>query len=255
MKSEFDFDGIVLSEYEYLIPQTDWHYHENPYMMYVLHGDLYDVNKKAKMNCTAGSLIFHNWQEPHYNSKATKNARGFHLEFESNWFANKQLDIKLWEGSKILENPSTHHILAKLYAEFKQQDAYSAITIELLLFELCENISSKAFDKSYHEPSWVNKLKEIIHEDEQPLSLEYLSTQLGVHPAYLSRAIPKYLSSTLGDYLRQQKIKKALSLMSNKTLSLSDIAHTCGFSDHSHFSRTFRTYINMSPKAYRNKLA
>ena len=68
-KSELNVNGIVLSEYSYKIPRTDWHFHENPYFMDILQGDLYDINKKQKTNCPNGSLLFHNWQDQHYNEK------------------------------------------------------------------------------------------------------------------------------------------------------------------------------------------
>jgi hypothetical protein len=45
-KLELDSKGIILSEYDYNTPKTDWHYHENPYFMYVLQGNVYDINKQ-----------------------------------------------------------------------------------------------------------------------------------------------------------------------------------------------------------------
>jgi len=254
MKSERNFNGIILSEYDYLSPKTDWHFHENPYLMYVLKGNLYDVSKIKKTNCSSGSLLFYNWQEPHYNSKESNFARGFHIEFEKSWFKNKQLDIALWEGSRLIENPKLHHILAKLYSEFKFQDTFSEASIDLLLFQLCENIESIQNDKNSNEPPWINSLKEILHEDHENLSLQYLSNQLGVHPSHLSRAVPKYLSTTLGDYIRQQKIKKAVNLIIDSNQSFLDIAFNCGFSDQSHFIRTFRAYMGVTPNQYKTKI-
>ncbi len=254
MQSEYKIDGIVLSEYDYLIARTDWHYHENPYLMYVLAGNLYDVNKKEKTNCSTGSLLLHNWQEPHLNAKDSSYARGFHIEFESSWFDNRKLDIKLWEGSQHIEHPKLHHLLAKLYAEFKIQDAYSQLSIETLLFQMCENIGNDPSIDNTEEPTWIHRLKEILHHDTESINLQSLSHQLGVHPGHISRAVPKYLSTTLGDYIRQLKIKKAIPLLLSPQLSYADITYDCGFADQSHFIRTFRTYLGMTPKQYRSKI-
>lgn len=253
-KLELENKGLILSEYNYHLPQTDWHYHENPYFMYVLDGNVYDVNKKGKTTCSAGSLLLHNWNEQHFNSKASPLARGFHIEFERKWFDDKKLNIDLWEGSRRMEDPRLHHILGKLYAEFKCQDEFSETSIDLLLLQLCERTQSNAEGISKFEPDWIPELKQIIHDQTDSLSLADLSKTLGVHPVHLSRAIPKYLNTTLGDYIRQQRIKKALGFMMNEQFTLTEITYLCGFSDQSHFTRTFKMYYHTTPKAFRKQL-
>ena len=249
-KSEIDLTGVILSEYDYLAPCTDWHFHENPYLMYVLQGDLFDINKKSKSHCNSGSLIFHNWQEAHYNTKETSFARGFHIEFPKQWFNQRKLDINLWEGSRLINHPKLHYLLGKLYFEFKCQDSYTELSVELLLLQFCENIQTFEFSPK-HEPSWVESLRQILYEDSENLTLKSLSSQLGVHPIHISRAVPKYFGSSLGDYIRQQKIKQALKYILQRGYSLTEIANICGFSDQSHFTRTFKTYLNQTPSAFR----
>lgn len=210
MHREQQIKGILFSEYNYLIDKTDWHYHEKPYFMYVLEGNLYDVNKITTTNCPSGSFLLHNWQEPHFNAKESSNARGFHIEFDKDWFQNNNIDINVWEGSQLIKNPKLHHILAKLYAEFKTADTYSDVSAELLLSELCENLGQEKVYVFENNPAWLSTLVEIIHFTNEPFCLTTLSDQLNIHPGHLSRAIPKYFSTTLGDYIRQIKIKKLL---------------------------------------------
>ncbi len=253
-KLELDSKGIILSEYDYNMPKTDWHYHENPYFMYVLQGNVYDINKKRKTTCTPGSFLLHNWNEQHFNTKESTCARGFHIEFERKWFDQKKLNVDLWEGSHLIEDPSMHHLLGRLYFEFKCQDNFSEASIDLLLLQLCETTQNQNDLSSQKEPSWIPRLKELLNEDSQGLSLTNLSETLGVHPVHLSRAIPKYLSTTLGDYLRQQKIKKALGYLMNPKYSLTDISYICGFADQSHFTRTFKIYFNKTPRDFRTRM-
>jgi AraC-like DNA-binding protein len=253
MKKERNENGIILSEYDYFEERTDWHFHENPYFMYVLEGDMMDCNKKVKTLCPSGSLMFNNWQEPHYGSKHSDKARGFHMEFERSWFEKSNIDIALWEGSQLIRNPKLHHILAKLYAEFKYADAYSEVSIELLIAELCDNIEKESVYKFKGNPLWLAPFIEIVHQNIEPLNLKYLSDKLGIHPGHLSRAVPKYFSTTLGDYIRQIKTKKAVDLMLSTKASLFDISYQCGFSDQSHFTRTFKKYFGMTPKQFKKK--
>lgn len=254
-KLELEHQGIILSEYDYLTPRTDWHFHENPYFMYLMEGQLYDINKRQKTACSSGSLLLHNWNESHYNSKESISARGFHIEFERSWYEDKKLNVDLWEGSQTIENPLMHHLLGKLYFEFKCQDSYSTLSIDLLLLQLCETTQNDQVFKYEKKPPWVSALKEILHSSNSSMwTLQALSNELGVHPVHLSRTVPRYFSATLGDYLRQQKVKSALSYLRDPKLSLTEIAYLCDFADQSHFTKTFKLYLGVTPKVFRAQL-
>ncbi|MFK7970660.1 MAG: helix-turn-helix transcriptional regulator [Bacteroidia bacterium] len=250
-RTDWRANGLVLSEYDYYDPRTDWHYHENPYFMYVLQGDMHDINHRGRTAIGRGSLVFHNWQEPHQNTKESETGRGFHIELERNWFDEKKLDIGLWEGSQVIDSPRLHNVLARLYMEFHLQDSFSGIAMELLLLSICEGLEEGSGHIEKHRPPWVDKLKELIWDNTENLSLASLSTTLGVHPAHLSRAIPKYLHINLGEYIRQQKIKRSLPYLLDPSMSLTEIAFALGFADQSHFTRTFKRYCGQSPKIFR----
>lgn len=253
---EKSFDGILLSQYNYNTGRpTDWHYHENPYFWYILKGNMMDSNKKTNTLCPAGSLMFTNWQETHSGSKHSENAAGFHLEFDRNWLKKNNISLAILEGSLLIEHPKIHFLFAKLYQEFLQNDTYSKIAIELLLVQICDSLSDlKETSSTQNIPEWVEHLKELIHFDTSNLNLKYLSEQLGVHPTHISRAASKYLSANLGEYIRQQKLKKAIPLLLNTDNSLTTIAYEAGFADQSHFNRVFNSVFDINPSSYRKKL-
>ncbi|TXN37539.1 helix-turn-helix transcriptional regulator [Flagellimonas hymeniacidonis] len=252
--SEASFNGVLLSQYTYTGIKTDWHYHENPYFMYVLSGNMKDCNTRLKTLCPSGSLMFNNWQEPHYGSKHSDNASGFHLEFEKNWLKKNKIPLSLLEGSQLIENPRLHFLFAKLYREFLLSDNYSEVSVEVLLLQICETLSNLNKTNTQNNPAWVDGLKELLHYDTAVLSLEYLSNELKVHPVHISRVASKYLSISLGEYIRQHKIKKAIPLLWDASKSLTEITYQVGFSDQSHFNRVFKSYFNMTPSAYRKSL-
>lgn len=246
---------FIISEYDYLEQSTPWHFHEMPYFMYVLKGNMFDINKKRKALCPPGSFLFHNWQDPHLNSKNTSEARGFHIEFSRDWYKKTQLSTCLWEGSGFLENPRLHHLLGQLYYEFRCNDISSKLSIELLLFQLCQNVEKEQRLEKSKKPKWIDDLKDLLNCQVENLTLANLSETLGVHPVHLSRSIPKYFSTTLGDYIRQQKTKKALTHILNSEYSLAEIAYISGFADQSHFIRCFKRYMGTTPGSFRQKFS
>ena len=252
--SELQNNGFVLSEYGYHVPETDWHYHENPYFMFVLEGNLKDINRKGSNLCPPGSFIFHNWQDIHKNTKETRYAKGFHIELDSAWFKLNNDGLGLWEGSTLLTDPRLHQIFLNIYREFHINDHHSSVSLDCLMLQLCSGLNDKNELMIRTRPPWVDRLKEIIHDDPMQVTLKSLSDDLGIHPVHLSRSVPKYLDTTLGDYIRRSKLRQSFHLLIDSKHSLTEIAHLCGFADQSHFTRSFKLYFNKTPKSFRRQL-
>nr|WP_288498647.1 AraC family transcriptional regulator [uncultured Pseudomonas sp.] len=68
----------------------------------------------------------------------------------------------------------------------------------------------------------------------------------------------KFKESTLLSphvWLRQQRVDKAMELLRDSPLSLTQIAMECGFFDQAHFCRVFAKSQGMSPLAWRRQQA
>jgi hypothetical protein len=107
-------------------------------------------------------------------------------------------------------------------------------------------------------PKWAKELKEIIQDQidtNLTLSLKEISQSLNVHPTYLSREFSKYFDNlSFGDYIRKLRIEKSLELLKDPQYSLAEIAYLTGFSDQSHFNRTFKHHTGKNPSVYRKSL-
>ncbi|MCC9020703.1 MULTISPECIES: chromate resistance protein ChrB domain-containing protein [Flavobacterium] len=107
-------------------------------------------------------------------------------------------------------------------------------------------------------PSWVKDLKNLIQDqiDAQfTFDLKKISGELDLNPSYLSREFSKYFEDlNFGDYVRKQRIEKAVNLIENTTYTLTEIAYRTGFSDQSHFTRIFKLHTGKNPSTYRKKI-
>ncbi|WP_129716050.1 helix-turn-helix domain-containing protein [Pedobacter sp. SYP-B3415] len=112
-------------------------------------------------------------------------------------------------------------------------------------------------NKGKKAPVWAKELKEMIQDQmdtNMSLSLQQVSDELEINPAYLSREFSKYFDNlSFGDYIRKIRIEKAMLLMETTKYSLTEIAYLTGFSDQSHFNRIFKKQTGENPSAYRKK--
>lgn len=245
-------DGLTLTDTDYTVEKVDWHYHENPYFTFIVSGNIVEGNKKETYNCPAGTLLFHNWQEPHYNVKPEKFTRGFQIEVKADWLSGFEYDLNFLPSNLNVANPQAKLLFHKIYKESKEFDKFSALSIETLLSEVFQEISGSQELSETRPPLWVKKVDEILHENfAENLSLKTLADELNLHPVYLSRKFPKYFHCTIGEYVRKIRVEKSLRMLSRKQFSLTEIACLCGFSDQSHFIRCFKKFIGTSPKEYR----
>jgi AraC-like DNA-binding protein len=240
------FDNVIITDTEYTHPKVDWHYHENPYFTYLLQGQLFEANKKESYYLTPGSLLFHNWQDTHYNIKPPEYTRGFHIELNENWFSNYDIKITDFEGSINIKNPLIKSLMNKVYVESKIKDHYSTTSIETLLLDIFSNIKDNQ-KTTAKKPEWVNQLQELLHEEQVDFSLNNLSTILGVHPVHLSRTFNRYFGTSLGNYIRVLKINKAFRLILANKISMTEICYQCGFYDQSHFITSFKQVYHTTP--------
>ncbi|MFA5330593.1 MAG: helix-turn-helix transcriptional regulator [Prolixibacteraceae bacterium] len=248
-------EGVILTDTEYTHRKVDWHYHETPYFTFILQGGLIEENKKEIYQCSTGDLLFHNWQEAHYNIKPEGFARGFHIELDQNWIDSFSLDMKKLQGSICITNPAIKLLLYQIFRETKINDNTTGLSIQNLLLSTFVQMEGSEEINYKERPRWVYEIQEILHEYCcESLSLTGLSNLLNLHPAHISRYFPKYFRCSLGEYLRKLKVERSLSLMSNKKLSLTQIAFECGFSDQSHFIRCFREITGTNPSVYRKLL-
>lgn len=247
------FDNILLTDTEYIHRNVDWHYHENPYFTFLLQGKLFESNKKQSYFLKAGSLLFHNWQDAHFNIKPPEYARGFHVEMNINWFLNFNFKLSDFEGSINLENPVIKTLMNKVFVESKINDQYSNLSIEVLLLEIFGNLKETEA-KQHTNPNWVNKLKELLYEEETNYSLKTLSLALEIHPVHLSREFPKYFGTGLGNFIRLTKLNKALYLIASNQFSMTEICYQCGFYDQSHFISNFKKIYSSTPSKLLQKI-
>ncbi len=142
------------------------------------------------------------------------------------------------------------------WAQYLQKEKHTQQPFESLLLNVFHKILKSKKGSGKKIPAWAQELKEIIQDQiDTNISLKEISKGLDINPSYLSREFSKYFEDlSFGEYIRKQRIEKAVELMQSSLYSLTEITYLTGFSDQSHFTRIFKKHTGQNPSAYRKKL-
>lgn len=98
----------------------------------------------------------------------------------------------------------------------------------------------------------VNEVKEACRKSfGEPLTGESLARKIGVSREHLSKTFHQETGIQLRDYLFDQRLNEALSLLLKSNLSCKEIASICHYGSYSAFFRTFRKVYGVSPDEFR----
>jgi len=86
---------------------------------------------------------------------------------------------------------------------------------------------------------------------EDSISLQDLASTAGLSTSHFIRAFKRSAGVTPHRYLLQRRVRRALGLLAETTLALSEVAMASGFADQSHFCRQFRKLVGATPSRYR----
>lgn len=83
------------------------------------------------------------------------------------------------------------------------------------------------------------------------VSVPIMASWVQLSPGQLNRLFTRYLDQSPSAYLRTLRLDKASELLTYSTLSIAQIAQTCGFPNANHFSRVFHEFRGQPPTAFR----
>ena len=88
----------------------------------------------------------------------------------------------------------------------------------------------------------------------RPIELHEISRIACLSPNHLLRKYSELFGKTPHQHISEMRISKAIQLLSEMDLSVTDIALEIGFDNPSSFSKRFKQFTGMSPMQYRKKV-
>ncbi|UKS28509.1 response regulator [Paenibacillus sp. HWE-109] len=88
----------------------------------------------------------------------------------------------------------------------------------------------------------------------QELSLDEVAKMAGLTPTYFSLLFKKMTNQTFVQYRINKRMAMAKELLGVPHLKIVDIADEVGYDDYSHFTKTFKKVVGISPSEFRSSL-
>lgn len=102
----------------------------------------------------------------------------------------------------------------------------------------------------------IEKVKKYIRENySEKVSLDELSEIVNINKYYLIRLFKQQTGLSPIDYLINVRLSQAEKLLTQTSLTISEISDRVGFHSPSHFSKTFKENNHMTPSTYRKKFS
>jgi AraC family transcriptional regulator len=118
---------------------------------------------------------------------------------------------------------------------------------------LTELVASLAEERDGRtDAAWLRRVKRTLDDPaETPPSVAALAADAAVHPVYLARRFRARFGVSIRQYRQIVQVRRAIQLVVGSRRPLSEIAHSCGFADHSHMCRSFQIVARVNPRALR----
>ena len=170
------------------------------------------------------------------------------------------ISITLWQVSKYYESVNIIDItmIGKLRDQRQILDSMeNAGEMIRYMKDICITIQQKLLhaglsDQSKYTAKIINHIAENYQNSD--LSLETISSYLGISKSYVSTVFKREFNMNYVDYLRNVRIGKAKELLCNTNASIQEIGEQVGFGSVQSFIRTFSALEGITPSKYRERI-
>ena len=250
----YELEGLTLAETVYpaglVIPP---HEHANAFFCLLLEGHC--TQSCDRRTSTGGPLTLNVYPSAlaHANRWHDTGGRALHVEFAQPWLE------RLRGRTAVLERPANYEggppvwLAKRLVAECRRQDDVSPLAVEGLVLELLAACSRSSAEVQHaHAPRWLGRVHEFLraHSSEN-LALGQVAAEVGISADHLARTFRQYEGCTLGEHVRKLRVEVSCRRLAGSESPLVQVALDAGFADQSHFTKTFRRYMGITPAAFR----
>jgi len=230
------------------------HEHEQSYFMLTEHCVYRERLGSRTIHHPPNTVL---WRPPaisHSDGMARSNGRSFSVYLKDELLDRYSDDVSI-PNEFSEQNTYLVFLANRLRNEFRNWTNGSDLIVEGLVLEMLGYAARKRIPADRLPPEWIVRIVEKLEDEFQEghTNLE-LANEVGIHPVHLARTFRRYYGRSVGTYLKEVRVQRAMSQILQKELTLAEIANSSGFSDQSQFTKTFKEIVGITPGAFRNQV-
>lgn len=242
-------DGIRISET--LMPaglQLAEHAHAAGQICFVLEGEYREKVAEGDHRLSPGVLQFHAPGERHSNIfPPDSEVLALLISIDADRW------IRVVSRRPITADGILGDFALEIRQELKRLDEAGRAALEGWAMLSLSLVARRHHDAATVEPSWLGEAAALIKQRaNESISLSTIAAAVGVHRATLAAAFRRFRNASVGDSIRQERVRHVMRALAGSKMSLCEIASRCGFHDQAHMGRVFRKTAGISPGAYRS---
>ncbi len=221
------------------------HTHANAYLSFASTGSYTENVGRVTKRCDPTAVLLHEAGETHEDLFHDRPVHLLRIEATD----SNLLDIAVPE---VTRGERSLQLCRRMLGELQSPDDLTSLVLHGLALELVADLARASRGDKAPGPAWLKRIDELLNETYlETLRLPEVAAAVGVHPVHLCRTYSRLRGQTVGDRVRELRLQRACSLLTDSDQPIGEIAVACGFSDHSHLSRLMRRRLGVSPSQYR----
>lgn len=102
------------------------------------------------------------------------------------------------------------------------------------------------------EEKFLDRLISVIEEniEETELKIELLAREVGMSHSVIYKKVKALTGQSVVEFVRDIKLKRAMQLLKQNKISISEVCYKVGFSDRRYFSESFKKKFGITPSEY-----
>ncbi|HWR42107.1 AraC family transcriptional regulator [Sporomusa sp.] len=260
---------IHRSEHQRLGTVIECHWHENFELLYFEQGEALIYCNSRPIRVGPGELIIINSNDLHYGENLSPQLVYYVVEFDLSFIHSNKIDLcqtkymtPLVQNRILFRNQidQNNELLAEvrhLIDEYYRQELGYELAVKAYIYRILvlllrfygeQTISETEKDR---QRKTLDRLSPVLEYMDcyytEKLSLSQLSSMANMSDHYFCRLFKNLTGKSPTEYINHLRLNKAVTLLRESDLNITEIALAVGFNDSNYFSRLFKKYKHVSP--------